>query len=287
MAEGQQVDISQISDVSDVSAVKPKPVAIGSIEADSTMTLISSESVEAPVNEKKESPPKPMISFEHFADLETDSESEHITQDQIKNISTKWFQTFDQKDILQKIEEDAAFTTEESELASKSFVEGILTTLVRESVKRGGGAVARTAKLFPELIKTYSVSAFDVQKCLSTYTKSIKDAAEANPNICKYFGIFYGVLLAENESDFGLPLLANILSDLIQDDAEHLYMLKIMSQVLGAVQVIKSDTHLVEMYQRQKFDLQQFWPSGHQNSESVTDFLENNSLECLMEYQSK
>ncbi|KAJ3022878.1 UNVERIFIED_CONTAM: hypothetical protein HDU68_008902 [Siphonaria sp. JEL0065] len=285
MAEEQHIDFSKIDDVSDVPAAKP--IAIGSIESESTMTLIESESAGAPVIERKELPPKPRLAFEHAVDSEKGFESEHVTQDRIKNVLTKWFQTFDQKEILQKFEEFAAYTNEESELASKSFVEGILSALVKESIKRGGGAVARTAKLFPELIKSYSVSAFDVQNCLSAYAKSIKDAAEANPNICKYFGIFYGVLLAENESDFGLPLLANILDDLIQDDAEHLYMLKIMSQVLGAVQVIKSDSHLVGMYQRQKFDLQLFWPSGHQNVENVTDFLENNSLECLLEYQSK
>ncbi|KAI9332102.1 hypothetical protein BDR26DRAFT_921875 [Obelidium mucronatum] len=272
-----------------------KPLAIGFIVASSTATLCGDDTVEqnSTAASKPALPPKPKLTGELLAEVPplslppqspVDSDqTTHVVTERINAVSSNWFQSFNHAVIMQKIEEYAA----DGESTRQEFVDGLLFMLIEEAIKRGGAAVARTAKLFPELIKAYSVSASDVQACLEKITPIIQKTAAATPNVCKYFGIIYGVLLTECESDFGLLFLAKILSALIQDDAENLHMLKIMSQVLGAVQVIKSDSYLVDMYQRQKVDLQYFWPAGHQSVENVNDFLENNSLDCLLEYQRK
>ncbi|KAJ3282375.1 hypothetical protein HDU79_009966 [Rhizoclosmatium sp. JEL0117] len=216
-------------------------------------------------------------------------ESEQSTA--VTETLNNWFQTFDQPTILAQFQNYAAFTSPSTESSAKAFVSQMLDTLVTESFTRGGGAVARTAMLFPELVKGLVVSVDDVQECIKSFTKRhILPPATATPQTNKYFGIFYGVVYADLPSSFSLPFLQTLLTPLTESDDGDLSILKILSQVLGTVQVMYGDEKLVSVYKEFGCPLKSFWKvekAGKKGEvdEAVLNFLEGASLECLVPLQ--
>ncbi|KAJ3406360.1 hypothetical protein CcCBS67573_g01049 [Chytriomyces confervae] len=195
---------------------------------------------------------------------------------QAEDVVQTWFTDFEIKSLTEKV------------LASKDdgeFVDAALTNLLTFSIGKGGGAVARTAKAIPELIWKDCVSVDAVKRSLVSFTKTLSDFGLVFPNVFKYFGIIYGVMMVEFEEHFTLKDLAVMVNTLIHEEnaAEELRVLKVVRQVLEAVSVMKGEKYLTELYKRQQFDLKYFWPAGRRVEGELEDWLESNSFDCLLE----
>ncbi|KAI8837973.1 hypothetical protein BJ741DRAFT_707712 [Chytriomyces cf. hyalinus JEL632] len=195
---------------------------------------------------------------------------------QAEDVVQTWFADFEIKSLTEKV------------LASKDddeFIDAALASLLTFSIGKGGGAVARTAKVIPELIWKDCVSVDAVKRSLVSFTKTLSDFGLVFPNVFKYFGIIYGVMMVEFEEHFTLKDLAVMVTTLIHEEnaAEELRVLKVVRQVLEAVSVMKGEKYLTELYKRQQFDLKYFWPAGRRVEGELEDWLESNSFDCLLE----
>ncbi|KAJ3264350.1 hypothetical protein HDU77_008782 [Chytriomyces hyalinus] len=218
--------------------------------------------VESDVQEEASPPPNPVV------------KSPSVLQ--AEDVVQTWFADFEIKSLTEKV------------LASKDddeFVDAALTSLLTFSIGKGGGAVARTAKVIPELIWKDCVSVNAVKRSLVSFTKTLSDFGLVFPNVFKYFGIIYGVMMVEFEEHFTLKDLAVMVNTLIHEEnaAEELRVLKVVRQVLEAVSVMKGEKYLTELYKRQQFDLKYFWPAGRRVEGELEDWLESNSFDCLLE----
>ncbi|KAI8615878.1 hypothetical protein BC830DRAFT_1080977 [Chytriomyces sp. MP71] len=218
----------------------------------------------------------------HPSDLEMPV-VEHIRQ--MEMILGSWFETYDQAGMITKMSEVPN---------DEGIVFRLLSSLIKDAILRGGGAVARTAKLLPEIVKAGCISAEDVKErqagnrvvCCPffLFTKTFAELAIDVPNTFKYFGIFYGVMLVEFEPLFTLKDLADMVEYLVQDDqsAESMSALKVLHQALEAVSIMRSEEYLVQLYKRQAFDLKMFWPVAQRHVDVVEDWLESSSLDALL-----
>ncbi|KAJ3076919.1 hypothetical protein HDU98_011015 [Podochytrium sp. JEL0797] len=276
------VSSSTLYDASEPPSV---PVTIPVI----TITDASSSASTAPFETKgpvptSAYPPKPAFASAHTETTQIES--------RVSAALAHWFTTFDVKALMLEFE-NVAGAYKESYGAGKEFAEGVVFGIVKESIGSGSGAgVAKSARVVPELIERLYVSEGDVKNSLEKFIElmTVNDPDEPMfavsnlPTVYKYFGIFYGVLLGKSSapnSVFTLDHLAHAFSHQIQNDSDTMYLLKLVSQVLSVVQLMKGDAGLAEVVG--ELDLKAFWPPGTE-SEVVKDFLEAISLEFLVQF---
>ncbi|KAJ3390765.1 hypothetical protein HDU84_007010 [Entophlyctis sp. JEL0112] len=162
--------------------------------------------------------------------------------------------------------------------------EKLVQRLLFGSIVRGGGAVARTAKVMVEILKSREcgLSFGGVMSSFKVFVDKIDETAQNYPATFKYFGIVYGMLLVEFEYEFSLAALAKLLRNTIVEDEASMSALKILRQVLGVAQSILGDGGLLALYVRQGVTLETFWAPRDRSLENVKDFLEASSLEFLV-----
>ncbi|KAJ3240841.1 hypothetical protein HDU81_002694 [Chytriomyces hyalinus] len=232
------------------------------LHSDETGELSADEPSLSDVQEDASPPPPPVVKSQSVLHAE--------------DVVQTWFGDFEVKSLTEKV------------LASKEddeFIDAALASLLTFSIGKGGGAVARTAKVFPELIWKDCISVDAVKRSLVTFTKTLSDFGLVFPNVFKYFGIIYGVMMVEFEEHFTLKDLAVMVNNLIHEEnaAEELRVLKVVRQVLEAVSVMKGEKYLAELYKRQQFDLKYFWPVGRRVEGELEDWLESNSFDVLLD----
>ncbi|KAJ3117695.1 hypothetical protein HK100_000763 [Physocladia obscura] len=226
-------------------------------------------------------PPKPQLTIKFFddsrvcQDSDPNSYANYLYLPHLDVLITDWLKNFNEEALRDGFR-DLVGLDEVSTVAVERLFEGVMRT--------SGGAVAKTARALPGVIRGSGggVCCEIVMRSLKTLVSKIKETAKSIPKVYKYTGIIYGVLLVEFEKEFSILQLAIMFEEFIRDDTEDMLMLKVVSQVLCAVQVMRGDDYLVALYVRQRIPLQVFWAAGSRSDDVVDDFLQNNSLDCLL-----
>ncbi|KAJ3076920.1 hypothetical protein HDU98_011016 [Podochytrium sp. JEL0797] len=191
----------------------------------------------------------------------------------IKMILSDWFREFDLARAVKGVQD----------LGTNQYNSIILNDLLKESMKRGGAAVARTARLLPELVGVQCVLMSDVQCSLAVTSVTLATLQQFIPSCFKYFGILYGAMTAYNHRCFSIAVLREMLEPVIIKEvkSDALNAPAVLGQMLSTVLMMKGEK-VVKLVVKGRDEVVSFWPEGRIDWFGVEDWLEENGLESLI-----
>ncbi|KAJ3022877.1 UNVERIFIED_CONTAM: hypothetical protein HDU68_008901 [Siphonaria sp. JEL0065] len=193
----------------------------------------------------------------------------------LDSILSQWFREYNPNQFIKSYK---AF-------GSSQYSSIILNNLLNDAMKKGGISVAHTARLLPHAVTEKCFTVVDVKSSLATIASTIWKLEPYMQSCYKYFGILYGAMMVYDEYAFSIKSLHEMLNPLLDYESQQdiLRAPSALGHTLETVLLIKGEGGLKELYKRQNFELQYFWPSNKSRFE-IEDWMDESGLECLIYY---
>ncbi|KAJ3122607.1 hypothetical protein HK100_011905 [Physocladia obscura] len=183
----------------------------------------------------------------------------------------EWFSIYDVNEVI----------AGHKELGTNEFNVAFLTHLINETLNRKAEAVQKTSVLIPALVEAGSVSVENVNAAFTATAELLEDISFDVPGVYKFFGVFYGALVASNDEQFTLASLQVALNDSIETTMRKPPIPGIVAEVLNTVRRLKGEDGLIEVCSRQTVELLAFWPAAKRTQQILAEWKESNNLKCL------
>ncbi|KAI8828524.1 hypothetical protein BJ741DRAFT_419988 [Chytriomyces cf. hyalinus JEL632] len=204
-------------------------------------------------------------------EVETSGLSKEVAERKMKAMVAEWFNILDVNEVI----------ASQKELITDEYNTQLLSLFITESFNVKAALLPKTANLLCDLVEAGAVSSDELLASFTEVAEMLDDLAIDIPGVHGSFAVYYGAAMLADDATFSLSALVGVFGESIESPMKKPPVPQALAQIFKFIRSTKDEATLIEIFDRQMFDVLLFWPSSKRSTKALREWKEAHELNCL------